>query len=151
MTAYVQLLSGLIYEYEAEFVLELLLSLAKDLGVSHHNIKLFYLESRVFQSDSVVEGETYYAFIEEPPVVERIYTRVEGDVIHYDQEKYLDGGNAYEVVVCLDQFTPDIIEKMKLDLWEDGHETHSMRLTNLIKLYTEKVKNKKVVRVLSAM
>ena len=151
MTIYVQLLSGTVYHYSAEFVLQLLLSLSTDLKISQHNIKLFHKGERVFSSDYTVDEETYHALIEEDTtIIDRLDARViEGDYVFIRTEPQRLFATAFEVHVAVQEFTPQVIETMKQDLWEyTGEDTRDLTLSELITQYVTKVRMMTVYRIL---
>ena len=150
MTIYVQLLSGTVYHYSAEFVLQLLLSLSTDLKISQHNIKLFHNGERVFSSDYAVDEDTYHAFIEDTTIVDRLDARVlEGDYAFIRAQPQRLFATAFEVHVATQEFTPQVIETMKQDLWEyTGEDTRDLVLSELITQYVTKVKMMTVYRII---
>jgi hypothetical protein len=155
MLSYIKLLSGTIYSYDTDTFGKLIELFARDLGVKSSCIKILNIpympyipydqEDQEDQEDDSIkkDGEIYYAFIEEPKIIDNIYLEVsdKGDV-YLSRPFHKLFANSFKVFVKESKFTKDIIDKFRLELWLVGdHDTKDMSLYQLVRVYVENLTN----------
>jgi hypothetical protein len=140
MLSYIKLFSGKIYEYNANTFPELISLLARDLGVRSNYIRILNIPEG---EEIKTEGETFYAFIEEPKIIDNVYLEVsdKGDIYLSRPFRKLFA-NSFRVFVDESKFTKEVIDKFRLELWLVGdYDTKDMSLSELAKIHVENIAN----------
>ncbi len=145
MLCYIKLLSGQVYTYETNTFTELVSLLSKELGVRSNYIRILNIPND--EDDEIkTDGETFYAFIEEPKIIDNIYLEVssKGDV-YISRPFHRLFSNSFRVIIDESKFTKEVIDKFKLELWLVGdYDTKDMNLYELAKLHVENIAKMKV-------
>jgi hypothetical protein len=133
----VRLTSGELYFFPTDTetrVSDLIEKLSVALDVPAHHVSLFLHESLAQPCDVVRPEEVYRALVEKK--VDLFLHTVNGEITL--THKTLCGEY---VTVLTDSFSPSSIEALRLTLWENGHDSADMSLTELFKSYLgDKVK-----------
>jgi len=159
MLCYVKLFSGKVYSYDASTINELTTLLGRELGVRSNYIRILNKGGDDITScsasfplgkDAVQDDKTFYAFVEEPKVIDHIYLEVSKNGEFYISRPFHKlFSNSFIVFIDESKFTKEVIENFKLELWElVDYDTRDMSLSQLAQLYVEKVSKMKVESVI---
>ena len=117
----------------------------------YRNTKSNKLKYINIKEDIKNNEDTFYAFIEEPKIIGQLFLKVSESKDIYVAQSPLKKlfANVYQVLINQSDFSEEVIDKLKLQLWElGGYDTKDMSLSKLAELFVEKISNMKVENVL---
>jgi hypothetical protein len=139
----VKLFSGDIYRFpirDGMIVADLKSLVSDTLDTPVSSITLFSDDRIVYDTEPATDS-SYNAWIEKKVDV-FLYASRGGDVTMV--RKYLysstEEGEQMYITVLTDTFTPSILERIRVELWEKGHDTSSLGLVELFHLYLKEEK-----------
>ena len=132
----VKLFSGDTYHFpirDGMSVADLKSLLSDTLDTPASSITLF-LEDRIAYDMEKAVDSIYNAWIEKKVDV-FLYTSQSGEITMVRKYLYSDIEDSMYITVLTDSFTPPVIERLRVDLWEKGYDTNSLGLVELFHLY----------------
>lgn len=138
MIASIKTLSGDVYPIQVEdgsAVSSLRDAIASVLRVPTSHIRLFKEDGQEALDQDVVQ-ESYCVWIEAPAVVGGLVIRVvDNELTFKKQENCNLLATAFRLIAREQEFTRDVVEQMKVSLWEMDYRVEGLSLMKLIELY----------------